>query len=118
MEKALVDFVLGHAINITAVLIAYLALRRNQKADAKKVFDDLAKDNDTRDKAIQERHEANIRAMADLKISGIEALNNIKVKLGKLEHLDPCIDDLKNEMSELRKQFMECIRHRCGRGFD
>lgn len=68
----------GAVINFVAIVIAYFALRHNQKKDA-------------RDVALIERikHEENIARIA-----------RIEAKLEQLDHIDECIDSLREKFMD------------------
>src|SRR6266576_642463 len=91
------DINLGHGITLGGVIISYLALRQNYKVATKAAEQrrsELAKEVDKELEAVtRERHEENK-----------EALYTLKIEIIKLQHLDPCIDEMKNEMEKVRER--------------
>lgn len=105
MDKSLIDYLLANAIPLIGVGAAWWNIRVNQRthAEAEKIRQQiLAKE--IADK-MEERHDENH-----------ELLTNIRIRVEGLQHLDPCLDDLKKEVRELTRRFSDCFRQNARRG--
>jgi len=86
MDAGLVDSVsAGNLITLMGVLIAFLSLRSEQRKQRR-----LERE------AQDRRH-----------IQNLEALQAIRVEIAGMKHLDACMDEVKAELRELRRELNE-----------
>ncbi len=99
MQEPFLSFNFGHLITLAGVFIAWWNVRVTQRTndEARKVQQQIRDRELAED--IQRRHDENR-----------DMLTNIRIKVEGLAHLDPCIDELKEAISELRKEFTRCIQ--------
>lgn len=72
----------GVVINVLALAVAYLSMRGGQK-----------RDRDAAEEKINKRHQENQ-----------ELMTQIRIQIEGLKHLDPCLDDLKAEVTKLHER--------------
>lgn len=99
MAEPFLSFNLGHLITLAGVFIAWWNVRVTQRTsdEARKVQQQI-RDKEFQDQ-VQRRHEENR-----------DKLTNIMIRVEGLAHLDPCMDELKQEIAELRREFNKCIQ--------
>ena len=86
MDSAFISTVsVGNVITLMGVLIAFLSLRSEHRRERR-----------SEREAQDRRH-----------IQNLEALQSIRVEIATMKHLDVCMDEVKEELKELRRELNE-----------